>query len=232
MLNRPIVVTIDGPAGAGKSSVARALAHALGYRLLDTGALYRTVTLLAHERGVAWDDEDGLARLCAGLSVEFHQVAGQQRVVADGRDVTEAIRRPEISVGASQVSAVPAVRAELLDLQRRLGAAGGVVVEGRDTGTVVFPRAEAKFFLTASAEVRARRRFEELVAAGAAVTYEDTLADQRERDRRDSERAIAPLIQAPDAEVVDSSKRSIDDVVAGMADIVRRRAQSRSDEER
>jgi cytidylate kinase len=222
---RRIVVTIDGPAGAGKSTVAKRLALRLGYRLLDTGALYRSVALAACRAGVAWDDEARLSEIARDLGIDFHFSGGEQnRVVLDGDDVSEAIRTPEISDGASRVSALPSVRTALLDLQRRLGAEGGVVVEGRDVGTVVFPAAEAKFFLTASEEVRARRRVAELRAGGRAADDARTLKDMRERDARDAGRATAPLRRADDAALVDSSDMDIDEVVARLEAEVRKRA--------
>ena len=220
---QPIVVTIDGPAGAGKSTVAKRLARALGYRLLDTGAMYRAVALLARRRDIGWDDGDALAEIARKLEVAFHFEDDVNRVTVAGEDLTAAIRAPEISAGASQVSSLPAVRQALLGLQRELGAEGGVVVEGRDTGTVVFPAAPAKFFLTASDEVRARRRHEELVGQGVDATYADTLDELRERDERDSKRAVAPLVKAPDAILVDSSVLSLDAVVESMLEEVRRR---------
>jgi len=213
---RRIVVAIDGPAGAGKSTVTKRLARELGYALLDTGALYRTVALVGERQGVSWDDEAGLAQVARDLDVDFHFEGGVNRVTVGGDDITEAIRSPHISEGASVVSALPGVRAALLDLQRRLGAAGGVVAEGRDIGTVVFPGAEAKFFLTASAEVRARRRCDEMQAAGREVDFQSTLEEIRIRDDRDSNRAVAPLSQAQDALRVDSSEMGIDEVVALM----------------
>lgn len=228
-MQRRLVVTIDGPAGAGKSTVARRLAQELDYRLLDTGALYRAVALLARERGVAWDDGAGLAGICRDLDVEFRLVGDVNHLIVQGDDITTKIRTPEISGGASRVSALGPVRDGLLDLQRRLGAGGGVVVEGRDTGTVVFPGAQAKFFLTASAEVRARRRHDELVESGAEVSYDQVLSDQRERDRRDSDRAIAPLVQAPDAVVVDSSGVPLDEVIATMLAEVQKRERAAAD---
>lgn len=221
---KALVVTIDGPAGAGKSTVARGLALALGYRLLDTGAMYRAVALLARRQGVAWDDAEVLARMAAALDVAFELDSDVNRVQVAGEDVTAAIREPDISYGASRVSSVPAVRAALLDLQRRLGNQGGVVVEGRDTGTVVFPGADVKFFLTASDDVRARRRHEELVQSGQGGTYEGTLEDMRARDQRDASRAVAPLLQAEDAVLVDSSSMSLEAVIDTMLAEVQRRA--------
>jgi CMP/dCMP kinase len=234
------VVAIDGPAGSGKSTAARRLAQRLGYTMLDTGAIYRTLALCARERGVSWDDEAGLAAIAAGLEVGFAFAGDLNRVFLGAgagtstgtgtgaagarREVTAEIRTPEMNEGASKVSRHPAVRAALLELQRRLAAAGGVVAEGRDVGSVVFPRAEAKFFLSASPEVRARRRFEELRAAGHEVAFDEVLRDQVERDRRDSTRATAPLRKADDAMEIDSSTLGPDEVVARMEQVVRRRA--------
>ena len=212
-----LVVTIDGPAGAGKSTVAKTLARRLGYSLLDTGAIYRSVALVAKQRDVPWTDGAALGGLATGLDITFKFVADKNSVFVGGEDVSAAIRTPEISQGASQVSAHPAVRAALLELQRRLGAGGGVVVEGRDTGTVVFPHAEAKFFLVATPEERARRRVAEL---GAGADFAKTLAEIKERDDRDASRDIAPMKPADDAVLVDSSKLTVDEVVAKMAGVV------------
>jgi CMP/dCMP kinase len=220
---RGIVVAIDGPAGAGKSTAAKRLTALLGYSLLDTGALYRSVALLSRRRGIAWDDEPALAALAAGLAVEFELDGMVNHVRVGGEDLTTAIRTPEVSEGASIVSALPAVRAALLDLQRRLAGEGGVVAEGRDVGTVVFPDAPLKVFLTASDEVRAARRVEELRKAGIEVDLAETLADIRKRDERDATRAAAPLVCAPDAVVVDSSGLTADEVLAQLAALVRRR---------
>ncbi len=222
---RPIVA-IDGPAGAGKSTVARRLAEALGFVLVDTGAMYRAVALAAQRAGIAWDDADRIGELAralvarAALGFDRDPERGV-RVRLDHADVTDAIRAPDIGMGASTVSAHKAVRDALLDMQRQAGRDGGVVLEGRDIGTVVFPDADVKFFLTARPEVRARRRFDELVAKGASVSFEETLADVRRRDEQDTTRAVAPLRQAPDAMLVDSSEIGVDDAVARMAERVR-----------
>lgn len=223
---QPIVATIDGPAGAGKSTVAKQLARSLNYRLLDTGAIYRTVALLALEAGTSWTDEGALSEICTGLDIQFRFEGEVNRVLVGDRDVTAAIREPEISRGASHVSQHPGVRAGLMQLQRRLGERGGVVVEGRDTGTVVFPDAGAKFFLTASAEVRASRRHAELEARGTAPAFDTILAEIVARDARDTNREVAPLVRAEDAVLIDSSHRAIEQVVASMLEIVRQREQN------
>jgi len=224
--SRPIVA-IDGPAGAGKSTVARRLADALGFVLVDTGAMYRAVALAAERGGVSWDDGPALGAVARalvarrGLDLGRAEHDGTVYVALDGEDISRAIRSPAIGMGASRVSAHPEVRAALLDLQRQAGQGGGVVLEGRDIGTVVFPDAEVKFFLTARPEVRARRRFDELTARGTAVTFEQTLDDVRRRDDQDTSRDVAPLRQAPDAVLVDNSDRTIDQTVAQMVARVR-----------
>jgi cytidylate kinase len=200
----PPIVAIDGPAGAGKSTVARQLAKRLGFEMIDTGAIYRSVALVARRADVAWDDDAGLGRLLdTGLGLAFRG----ERVLLHGHDVSEAIRTPEMSRGASVVSARPVVRQKLLGLQRELAlhATKGAVLEGRDIGTVVFPDAQVKFFLTASDEARAQRRHAELTDKGLSVGLADVLADQRRRDKDDSERTIAPLKPAPDALIVDTT---------------------------
>jgi cytidylate kinase len=217
------VVAIDGPAGAGKSTTARALAEVLGYTFLDTGAIYRAVALVARRRGVGWDDGATLGELAGDLDIVFVPDGGTNRIVVDGVDVTSDIRTREIAEGASRVSALPEVRAALLELQRDMGRRGRVVAEGRDTGTVVFPDAAVKFFLTAPVEERARRRARELASAGTVATPEAILEEIRIRDERDSHRAIAPLKKAPDAIEIDSGGLDADEVVARMAATVRER---------
>jgi len=206
------IVAIDGPAGAGKSTVARQLARRLGFTIIDTGAIYRSVALAAQRAGISWEDDTRLARLLdAGRGLSFQG----ERVLLRGEDVTEAIRTPEISRGASVVSARPVVRQKLLQLQRDLGRAAprGAVLEGRDIGTVVFPDADVKFFLTASDEARAQRRHAELNEKGLSVPLPEVLSDQRRRDKDDTERAIAPLRAAADAVVVDTTGFDLEQVV-------------------
>ena len=219
-------MAIDGPAGAGKSTVARKVADELGYVLVDTGALYRAVALAAKRGHVPFDDGKGVGALAQELvrarAITFERdPARGVRVMLSGEDVSEAIRTPDVGMGASTVSAHPEVRAALLDIQRQAGNAGGVVLEGRDIGTVVFPDAELKIFLTARAEVRGQRRFDELRGRGENVTYEQTLADVQRRDQQDTSRAAAPLRCADDAIEIDSSALSIEEAVKIVVDRAR-----------
>jgi cytidylate kinase len=213
-----LVVAIDGPAGAGKSTVTRRVAEALGYTVLDTGALYRAVAYGAREAGVDWADDVSVVKVAEELAqsgrIRFeNDAAGKTHLWLGETDVTSAIRTPEMGQGASKVSAVPGVRRALFAMQRELGRQGGVVAEGRDIGTVVFPDARAKFFLTASVDVRSKRRYDEHMARGEQVDIEQIRRDVVERDERDTQRPVAPLRQAPDAELIDSSDLGIDEVV-------------------
>ena len=215
---RRIVVAIDGPAGAGKSTASRALAQRLGYGYVDTGAMYRAVGVLAAERGLALDDDAALGRLVGALSFELRD--GGTALVVDGRDVSAAIRRADAGELASRVSTRPVVRERLVALQRALGDAGGVVMEGRDIGTVVFPDAPVKLYLTAAPAERARRRAAELRARGEEVDEAALAADLEARDRRDSGREHAPLRPASDARLIDTTHLGLDEVVERMAEAV------------
>ena len=224
-----VVVAIDGPAGAGKSTIARHLARDLEYTYIDTGAMYRAVGLLAGERGLALDDGRGLAALCDDLRFDFPWVDGALRTLVNGRDVSELIRTPEASMTASTVSKVAEVRRALVDAQRRLGAAGGVVMEGRDIGTVVFPHAELKVFLTASARVRGERRWRELRGRGIERSLDEVVAEVEARDHQDSTRAESPLRPADDSVVLDTTQLGIDRVRRALRRLVLARLEGAPD---
>lgn len=215
-----INVAIDGPAGAGKSTIAKAAAKALGYIYVDTGALYRTVALGAVRAGVL-ESDNGIAALLPNLLVELKFVDGSQHVYLNGEDVSDLIRTPEISMGASKVSAVPAVRAFLLDLQRDLAKKNNVIMDGRDIATVVLPNAQVKIFLSATPECRARRRYKELVEKGQTVTYEEVLADVNRRDYQDSHREIAPLKPSADSIMADTSELDLQQSTDLIINIIR-----------
>lgn len=219
---RPIVA-IDGPSGVGKSTLSKLLARELGFINLDTGAMYRAVALAANRRGIDPADMAALGTLADAVVIDFARDAGIERVLLDGEDVSAAIRTPEISLLTSQVSACPAVREALVRRQRQLGAAGGVVLEGRDIGTVVFPEAEVKFFMVANPEERGRRRFLELQLKGATVDLAKTIAEVEARDSADSSRSHSPLRRAEDAVTIDTSALSIEQVLAEMLRVIRSR---------
>jgi cytidylate kinase len=220
---KQMVIAIDGPAGAGKSSVAKRVAQALGYRYLDTGALYRALAWKAMQRGLRPQDTRYIIEMTRETRVELQQHNGEQRVLVDGEDVTDAIRAPEVGNLASPISAIPEVREILLDWQREFGRQGGTVAEGRDTGTVVFPNAEVKIFLTASLDERARRRHKELLERGINISFEQVKLDMEARDQRDSTRHVAPLRPAPDAVVINTDHMSLGEVVEEVLRICRAR---------
>ncbi len=213
MARERIAIAIDGPGSAGKGTVAKGVARRLGYQYVDTGAMYRAVALVADRRGVSLDDEAALTALASGLSFRFGWDGDVLRVFVDEEDVTSAIRTEDAGQGASRVSAHPGVRGALLDLQRQLAAAGGVVMDGRDIGTVVLPDARVKVFLDADVSERARRRHDELVRRGEVVAFHDVLSDLEQRDARDRDRAAAPLRPADDAVIIDSTDMTIRQVV-------------------
>ena len=222
-MSRGICIAIDGPASSGKGTVARRVARALGYAYVDTGAIYRSVGLVALRRGVALDDGPGLGALAAGLRVGFTWSVDGLRVLLDGEDVSDAIRAEDVGQAASTVGIHRQVRAALLGLQRQLGAAGGVVMDGRDIGTVILPEAELKVFLDASVDERARRRHAELRERGIDVRFASVREELRMRDAQDSGRAVAPLRAADDAVVVDSTRLAPDSVVAAVLKLAQAR---------
>lgn len=207
-----MIIAIDGPSGAGKSTLAKRLAKELGFVYLDSGAIYRALALKVLRQGVDLADDTRLAELVGSTEIDLQEKDGRLKVLLDGMDVADEIRTPEVSQMASKVSALKIVRERLLDLQRDIARRGSVVAEGRDIGTVVFPDAEVKIFLHASAEERARRRCAELRAAGRTADLAETLREMAERDKRDSERDLAPLRMADDALRIDSSTVGADEL--------------------
>ena len=222
-----VVVAVDGPAGTGKSSVSRGLAHALRARYLDTGAMYRIVTLAVLRAGIDLTDQDAVAAVASTTKLSVGFDPDEDRSYLDGEDVSSEIRGDQVTQAVSAVSSVPAVRTRLVDLQRTLaGGPGSVVVEGRDIGTVVLPDADVKIYLTASAETRARRRNDQNVAAGFINDYETVLADVRRRDHLDSTRAVSPLRAASDAVVVDTSEMTESEVIAHLLQLIKQRSEA------
>jgi cytidylate kinase len=218
----PIIVAIDGPSGVGKSTTSKRVARALGIPHIDTGAMYRAIGLAATRANISTRDEKALEQLAKQSDIEFRP-GDPPKVLLNGEDVTSLIRTPEISMAASDVSAVPAVRRELVRLQQQLGRRAGGVLEGRDIGTKVFPETPHKFFLTATPEVRARRRHSDLLARGTAVPYETVLEESRQRDEQDSTRADSPLTYDESYAVIDTSSLSIDEVTGKIVEMVRQR---------
>ncbi|MBR6392870.1 MAG: (d)CMP kinase [Eubacterium sp.] len=218
-----INVAIDGPAGAGKSTVAKAAAKELGYIYVDTGALYRTVALSAQRKGIL-DDNEKIIEMLGSIKVELGYDDGVQKVYLNGEDVSTLIRTPEISMGASNVSAIPKVREFLLELQRDIARKNNVIMDGRDIATVVLPNADVKIFLFASPECRAQRRYKELIEKGEDVKYEDVLADVNQRDYQDSHREIAPLKPSEESIMCDTSELNLEESIQAVINIVKENA--------
>lgn len=220
-----INVAIDGPAGAGKSTLARAAAKELGYVYVDTGALYRAIGLNALRKNVNTSDTCSVEKTLEGLSVELKFANGEQQVLLNGENVSDSIRTPEASMAASNVSSIPAVRAFLFDLQRDIAASNSCIMDGRDIGTVVLPNAQVKIFLTASPEIRAKRRYDELIAKGSKVNFDDVLEDLKKRDYNDSHRQAAPLKPAADGIIVDTSSLTLRQAADRIIEVIRENIQ-------
>ena len=214
-------IAIDGPAGAGKSSISKKVAKELGYVYIDTGAMYRTVGLKAVRCGIETTDREAVGSILPGLDIDIRHEGVEQHIFLDGEDVSDKIRTPEISMAASNVSAIPAVRVAMVDMQRKLAQNHDVVMDGRDIGSFVLPDAEIKIFLTASVEARAKRRYNELVEKGEKVDFEEVKADMIQRDKNDSTRAVSPLVVADGATVIDTSLLSFDESVNAVIEHIR-----------
>lgn len=222
-MKKGFVITIDGPAGAGKSTVAKALSHRLSYIYLDTGALYRAVAYKMIQVGISQENREQLEDLCPHIKINLKNMRGRMMVMVDDEDVTDQLRTEEIGLIASRVSAIPLVREILLQVQREAGKNGGIIAEGRDTGTVIFPHAEVKFFVDATVEQRVERRYRELLERGDRINYQEIKRDLIRRDRQDRERDIAPLVPSADAVIVDTTRMSVTDVLETMISVIKSR---------
>jgi len=222
-MKKGFVITIDGPAGAGKSTVAKALSHRLSYIYLDTGALYRAVAYKMIQVGISQENREQLEDLCPHIKINLKNMRGRMMVMVDDEDVTDQLRTEEIGLIASRVSAIPLVREILLQVQREAGKNGGIIAEGRDTGTVIFPHAEVKFFVDATVEQRVERRYRELLERGDRINYQEIKRDLIRRDRQDRERDIAPLVPSADAVIVDTTRMSVTDVLEAMISVIKSR---------
>ena len=216
-----IQIAIDGPGGAGKSTISKAVAAKLGIVYVDTGALYRTVGYYVRSKNVDPHDRDGVGAILGEISIEVRYVDGAQHVFLNGEDLGDKIRTPEMSMYASAVSAIPSVRAFLLETQKDIARKNSVIMDGRDIGTVILPNADCKIYLTASAECRAKRRYDELIAKGQVVSYEDVLREMNERDTQDSTREVAPAQAAPDAILLDNTGMNLEESVDAVIRLVR-----------
>lgn len=216
-----ISVAIDGPAGAGKSTMAKGVAEKFGYIYVDTGALYRTIGLYVMRKGVDTTDAEGVTNLLSDINIDLKFENNTQQVILNGENVSNLIRTPEVSMAASNVSAIPAVRSYLFDLQKNMAVKHDVIMDGRDIGTVVLPNADVKIFLTASPEERANRRFKEMIEKGQSVTYEDVLNDIKRRDYNDSNREIAPLKPAEDAIALDTTFYTLEESIEKIENIIK-----------
>lgn len=215
-----LIIAIDGPSGAGKSTVAKALAERLGYLYIDTGAMYRALALKAKEKGIEIRDEKALTKLASEIDINFVNSDNKTYIFCNGQNISDAIRTPEMSWMASEISKIEGVRREMVKKQRQMGKMGGVVLEGRDIGTVVFPNADVKFYLDADLEERGRRRFRELLEKGQEVNLEKTIKDIMERDQNDMNRDHSPLRKADDAILIDSTNLSIEEVIKEMMNVI------------
>lgn len=221
-MKRKIIIAIDGPAGAGKGSASRLLAEKLGYTYIDTGAMYRAVALIARRRGVSWDDNEGLGKIARELNFEFIRIGDKQHLHVDGEDVEDQIRSVEFGQGASIIAVQPALINSLLEQQKKFGAQGGLVMEGRNIGTAVFPNADLKIYLTATPEERARRRQLQLREKGEEIALEILIADIKDRDKRDMNREISPLKKAADATEVVTDNTALEQVVDLLEELARK----------
>jgi cytidylate kinase len=228
MVKNNLIITIDGPAGAGKSTVSKALAKILSFIYLDTGALYRAVAYKVLDEGIVTNNEKEIIDLCSRLKINLKNIDDNLNVFVDNENVTDKIRTEEVGLLASHVSAIPDVRNMLLSIQREVGKEGGVVAEGRDMGTVVFPNADCKFFLDANIEERARRRYKELLMRGQIADYKETERDLNVRDRQDKERQVAPLIASQNAIIIDSTNMSVTEVVENIMSFINRHLKDHS----
>jgi len=222
-MKKGLIIAIDGPAASGKSTTAQLLAQKLGYVYIDTGAMYRACALKAKKMGIDINDEESIRELLDDIDIRIENHNSKNRIYLDGEDVSEDIRADDISALAAAISAIPAVRYKMVELQRKMGEKGGVILDGRDIGTFVFPSAEVKFFLTASPEVRAKRRWLELKQKGINKDFSEVLADLVKRDNNDSQRALAPLKKADDAIEVDTSNMTIEEQTDCLYQIIRSR---------